>query len=168
MVPGPSGGLGGSDGNYTARAELFHLPEQVGAALLGRLAPRAEVRAEILVRLAAPEHFSSPSSRWYGAALTAIFCSGRRRRCQTDPVPVQPAQRCVMIGEPAGQRPGQVRQLARRRERIPTHRRQPRASTGDGVLEPHRARVDPEAFGMHLRGEPGLIPIDAGNRRRQP
>ena len=22
--------------------------------------------------------------------------------------------------------------------------------------------------GMHLRGEPGLIPIDAGNRRRQP
>jgi hypothetical protein len=32
----------------------------------------------------------------------------------------------------------------------------------------HRARVDPEACGMHLRVEPGLIPIDAGSRRRQP
>jgi len=30
-----------------------------------------------------------------------------------------------------------------------------------------RARVDPEAYRMHLRVEPGLIRIDAGNRRRQ-
>ena len=36
------------------------------------------------------------------------------------------------------------------------------------VLEAQRARVDPEACRMHLRVEPGLIPIDAGNRQRQP
>ena len=38
----------------------------------------------------------------------------------------------------------------------------------DRVLEAHRARVDPDACGMHLRAEPGLIPIDAGNLQRQP
>jgi hypothetical protein len=36
------------------------------------------------------------------------------------------------------------------------------------ALEAHRARVDPEDCRMHLRVEPGLIPIDAGSRRRQP
>lgn len=36
------------------------------------------------------------------------------------------------------------------------------------ILEAHRAGVDPEAGRMHLGVEPGLIPIDAGNRRRQP
>jgi len=36
------------------------------------------------------------------------------------------------------------------------------------ALEAPRARVDPEACRMHLRVEPGLIPIDAGSRRRQP
>jgi len=36
------------------------------------------------------------------------------------------------------------------------------------ALEAHRARVDPEACRMHLRVEPGLIPIDAGSRRQQP
>jgi len=36
------------------------------------------------------------------------------------------------------------------------------------LLHPDPIRDDPDAFGVHFRVEPGLIPIDGGHRRRQP
>src|SRR6185437_1500867 len=56
---GSSGSLRGGDGDGAAGAEPFQLPQEVGSALLGRLPPGAEVSAEVLVRLAAPEHLVS-------------------------------------------------------------------------------------------------------------
>lgn len=67
-----------------------------------------------------------------------------------------------------------------------THKQIKRGPLGGSVHKYHRAAYNPRPApatelrnptgsglalmlsGMHLRGEPGLIPIDAGNRRRQP
>src|SRR5215472_13238966 len=51
-----SGGLRRGDGDGAAWAELFQLPQQVGPALVGRFPAGVEVRAEVLIRLAAAEH----------------------------------------------------------------------------------------------------------------
>ena len=45
---------------------------------------------------------------------------------------------------------------------------QSQVSTGDRDVEPHRSGSTLMLSGMHLRAKPGLIPIDADNRRRQP
>jgi hypothetical protein len=54
------------------------------------------------------------------------------------------------------------------RQRTPAHADEPGPAPATRVLEPCRAQVDPDACGLHLRVEPGLIRIDAGSRRRQP
>ena len=56
----------------------------------------------------------------------------------------------------------------RRRLPQPWPREPPRASSRCHPRTAPHLRVDPDASGMHLRAESGLIPIDAGQRRRQP
>ena len=86
-------------------------------------------------------------------------------------VPAVPARRPL--------RPGQQTAALVVAQRLDVDTRSPRhlASPHTRTLNPYlgteikpnpSARVDPDAFRVHLRDGSGLIPIDAGSRRRQP
>src|SRR5258708_6455922 len=60
-----------------AGAELFQLPQQVGAALLGRLPPGVGIRAGVLVRLAAAEHLIGDLQQGVGDGEDGLLDRGR-------------------------------------------------------------------------------------------